>query len=276
MTKQFASEDRGWLRIDDESASAMAERQAEHGQGNVGTGYVPRDFERDPQAGYVCASPSRAPRVPRSEWVERIKEREAKKQRGIDLLEAMHVPRLHQGNTSSCWIQTVIQNMHMVMASNGGPVIPLSPANGSALIKGFRDVGGNCSEAGKFIHENGVCDQTLWPPNANTSRQFNTPQASENALRHRILEYDDLTPKSFDEMYDELFAGLFTGYGNYTMRHAVLAIDPLVDARGNFGVLTLNSGLYRGPDGLTQFFGSRARPDDAIAIRTITIDAVMP
>jgi hypothetical protein len=270
----FASEDRGWARIDDDNFSSQAEQQAI----NDGTaaGYVPRDFEADPQAGYVCASPSRAPKVPRDEWIERIKEREAKKQRGIDLIEAYNVPRLHQGQTSSCWIQTVIQNMHLVMASNGGPIIPLSPAFASALIKGFRDVGGNCSEGAKFLHENGTCDQTLWPPNANTSRKFNTSEANENALRHRILEYDDLTPKSFDEMFDELFAGLFVGYGNYTMSHAVLAIDPLVDKKGNFGILTLNSGLYRGPDGLTQFFGSRARPDDAIAVRTITIDTVVP
>ena len=272
----FVSEDRGWLRIDDESASDFAERRAERGELVLGTGYVPRDYDSDPQAGYVCASPSRAPKVPRSEWVERIKERQEKRQRGIDLLDAMAVPRLNQGNTSSCWIQTVTQNMHMSMAQSGGPIIPLSPAFGSALIKGFRDVGGNCSEAAQWIHENGLCDQTLWPPNANTSRNYNTPEAGENALRHRILEYDDLTPKSFDEMFDELFAGLFVSYGNYTMSHAVLAIDPMVDAKGNFGVLTLNSGLYRGPDGLTQFFGSRSRPDDAIAVRSITIDSVVP
>lgn len=266
----FVSELRDWPAYGNDTPRETMRRRGRRRRATAA--YMPRDYVANPVASHECAARVSVPIIPREQWRERIEERQAKKKRGIDLRETFGVTSLNQAQTLSCWANAVIDDMHMTQARNGGPVVRLSPASVVGPVTGFENVGGNCSEALAHITKRGACSQKVWPPNEPTARKFYTAAAQEEAMRHVVLEWWDLTPKSFDEMFSLLFAGFFVAYGNYSMSHAVLAIDPVVNERGEFGVLTSNSGLYRGRDGLTVFFGNYARPDDATSIRSLTFD----
>lgn len=236
--------------------------------------YVRRDYAANPLGSHECARAGQTFRIPRDEWLERIKEKEAKKQRGIDLLNLYEMPPLNQGSTWSCWAQSVTDNAHFAQAAAGGPVVRLSTGSVAGPVKRYRKAGGNCSEALARMADEGICSADMWPENDCTTNRWNDKTAA-NASRHRVLEWDDLEPGDFDEMASLLLMPTprQVAYCNWAMRHAVLAIDLIVNERGQFGLLTRNSGLYRDSKGFTQFFGKYAMPDDATSIRSVTIDA---
>jgi hypothetical protein len=239
------------------------------------SGYEPRDYDADPLGSYECATAGATVRIPRSEWKERIREREAKGQTGLALMATYKIKPLHQGRTPSCWSQCVTDNAHFVQAYNGGPVVRLSTGSVAGPVKNYRSRGGNCSEALKRMHKVGICSADVWPENEINNRRLWTPRAAENAGLHRVLEWDDLEPGDFDEMISLMLhePGRTVAYCNWKMHHAVLAIDPIIDERGEVGVLTRNSGLYRDKNGFTKFFGRFSIPNDAVSIRTFSINA---
>lgn len=257
-------------RIDNNTTVA----ELKHLAGNECAGAEPRDYVADQLGSHECAAAGRIKIIPREEWPERIREREAKKQRNLDLINTFGVKALHQSRTNYCWVNAVIMDAHVRMAYNGGPVTMLSPSSVGAPIKRYRNVGGNCSEALKRFAEVGACSQKMWAPNENTNSRLWTPEAAADAARHRVLEWDDLRPRDWEEFISTLLVpGRSVALCNYAMRHAVTALDPIINERGEIGFLAWNSGLYRDRNGFTQFFGRYAQPDDAVSIRVITIDA---
>lgn len=236
---------------------------------------TPRDYDADPLGSYEAESAGATVLIPRDEWKERIRERIAKQQTGLQLFGLYKVKPLNQGRTKSCWAQAVIDNCHGVQAYQGGPVVRLSTGSTAGPIKNYRNRGGNCSEALKRGHQVGICSADVWPENACDNRRLWTPRAAENAGLHKILEWDGLKSGSFDEMISLLLSepGRQVAYCNWKMRHAVLAIDPIIDDRGEVGVLTRNSGLYRDKNGLSKFFGRFSIPNDAVSVRTFSINA---
>lgn len=255
-------------RWDDSTNRILLEEEAER----FGRGYVQRDYDEDPLAGHKCAFPFRLPMIPEFDWPEMIREREAKGLTNMAMFKRLGFPPLNQGQTSSCWMQATTDNMHAVMLITGGKklLVPLSPASGVWPLH-RRDVGGNCSEAAKYLADSGLVAQSLWPPNAINGR-YDTPAAKANRAKHRIREYDDLTPKAFAEMVSMMLHGFPVAYGNYSMSHAVLGVDPIIDERGEVGVLARNSGYLRNSEGLSLFFGKLKTPHDAVCVRAITLD----
>lgn len=244
-----------------------------HGKGSATT-YEPRDLAANPLGSHECASTGRITLIPEVEWKERIIEREAKQQRNLDLLNTYKIPPLHQGSTWACWANAPTDNFHFTMAYNGGPVIVLSPGSVAGPVKRYRKAGGNCSEANDYMAEHGIASQRVWSANNYYDSNLDNDQSRADRARHRVLEWDDLEPRNWAEFISTLLTpGRTVAYCNYAMRHAVLAIDPIINARGEIGVLTRNSGLYRDSKGFTQFFGKYAMPDDATSIRSVTIDA---
>lgn len=261
--------------VDDSVNLDQAKRdwEREHGKGTANT-YVPRDLDADPLGSHECAAAGRIKIIPEVEWKERIIEMEAKGQTALDLLETYKMPPLHQGRTKSCWAQAVTDAAHFAQADAGGPVVRLSTGSTAGPIKGYRNRGGNCIEAAKRGAEFGICRASLWPENANTDRRLWTPETEADAAQHKILEWDDMKSRDWAEFVSTLLTpGRTVAYCNYSMSHAVLAIKLIYNSRGQLGVLTRNSGLYRDKNGFTQFFGKRAVPDDAISIRVFSIDA---
>jgi hypothetical protein len=228
--------------------------------------YVPRDYAADPLGSFECGMAGAVAIIPRDEWKERIQEKEAKQQRGL--------PPLHQESTWSCWSQAVTDNAHFVQSFNGGPVVRLSTGSVAGPVKRYRKKGGNCSEAIKRMATHGICSADKWPENDYKTNRWDDETAA-NAALHKVLEYDDLEPHNFDEMISLLLQPKprTVAYCNWAMSHAVLAIDAIINERGEFGVLTRNSGLYRDKQGFTKFFGKFSIPNDACSIRTMLLNA---
>lgn len=269
--KRFSSQVPKCIVIDDSLTDADLRTLA----GDERRGYRPRDYTADPLGSHECAKAGEIERIPTKNWPDLIREKQEKKQRGIDLMNLHKIPPMHQGKTNSCWANDVIDNGHFVMAAAGGPVIRLSSASVAGPVKRFRNKGGNCSEALKQMADVGVCSADVYPENANTNSRLWTAEAKANAALHRVLEWDDLDPGDFEQMGSLLLQPRprVVAFCNWSMRHAVLAIDLLVNARGQFSVLCRNSGAYRDKNGMTVFSGRRAVPNDACSIRTMLMNA---
>lgn len=236
--------------------------------------YVPRDYAADPLGSFECGMAGAVAIIPRDEWKERIQEKEAKRQRGLDLLNEYKMPPLHQGSTWSCWAQAWTDALHFTQAFNGGPVVRLSTGSVAGPVKRYRKAGGNCSEAAKRTATHGICSADKWGENDCTTNRWNDETAADAAL-HMVREYDELEPGNVDEMASLLLQPKprFVAFCNWAMSHAVLAIDVIINERGEFGFLTRNSGLYRDKNGFTKFFGRFAVPNDACSPRAMLLNA---
>lgn len=267
MAKKFYSSVPKCARFDDTTNldSWLRRHPGERG------GLVPRDYSEDPLGSHECAHAGAIVKIPEVEWKERIQEREAKKQRGLDLLATYKMKPLHQGRTWSCWAQAVTDNAHFHMAYAGGPVVRLSTGSVAGPVKNYRKAGGNCIEALKRMCSHGICSANMWPENDCQRNRWNAETAA-NAALHKVEEFDDLAPRDWEEFISLLLVpGRTVAYCNYAMSHAVLAIDAIIDKRGQIGVLTRNSGLYRDNNGFSQFFGRYAQPDDAVSVRVMSL-----
>lgn len=236
------------------------------------SGFVPRDYDADPVARHWCASPFREPRIDEQTAKQMIEERERKGLTNMARFVRAGFPPLHQGQTNLCWMNATIDAIHSLMLSVGGKELltPLSPGGAAAWETNFRNVGGNVSQAVQAIIKTGAPTQADWPANVITSRQHDTKEAREHARRHMVLEYDDLDPGDVEQMWSMCLHGFAVPFGNYSMSHAVLAVDPVVNAKGRIDFLCRNSGYLRDSQGLSIIGGKLAIPHDACVIRAIT------
>lgn len=241
-------------------------------------GYVERNWNEDGVCSSGYASPWQMPVFDRSTWRERIEERERKKERNIDRLDLAGWKPKYQAMTNYCWAACTVQNFEIQRVFETGEVVLLSTASLAAPASDFRNwnarrgpkgVGGWCSQAMKYAIGNGVATEETWPTNDPNPKHDNA-RSKATRSENVPLEYFDLTPRSFEQAVTALLSD-FTIAGAFNwMRHAVTLLDPLYFGPSDFGILCANTGYLRDRNGFTVLRGSRAIPDEQVAVRSMS------
>ena len=228
-------------------------------------GMKPRDFQAVPHGSLPFAAAYRLPIIPRGEWSGRIKELEKAQARLSDIVRAANMPSLNQNGTKYCWANAPVNCVRIIRAVNNQPFVELSPASVAARFTNYQNVGGFGTDALKFIVDNGVCSTALWPANA-IDQQFDTQASRANAAQHKVTEWLDLKPRSFDQLATFLLLGFPVAVGYNWWEHEVTALDLVETSPGVFGVRIWNSwGDSWSDRGMAVLSESRGTPDDAVA-----------
>lgn len=171
-----------------------------------GRGAIPRDYTQYPHC-YSSASVPLADTglkiIPRSEYAERIKDKDANKSWLSDIRRAAgpnggHIPSLDQDGVGYCWNHSVTMTIILLRAAMNQPYIRLSAFMVGCLIKSYRDEGGWSPLALDFIVKNGIPSVEFWPEKS-MSRSNDNEAMRKNALLHKVIDsWVDLTPPIYD------------------------------------------------------------------------------
>ena len=233
-------------------------------------GYIQRDWTADPLAGGPFARAYDGPRLSSDEErKDLIRQRERDKSTNVDMALFYGFKPYHQSNTNYCWANAVVMAVEFHRCRQGLERVPLSAASVAAPITGYRNNGGWCSQALKYIVENGCVPQSMWPANA-IDRRLDTQETRAARKLYTVTEYDDIEPKDVRLLIDYLLLVGPAACAAMWWRHATLAMDPFIHSDGSIGILHYNSGYGRDNAGLTKLVGSRAVPDEVVGLRVVT------
>lgn len=232
-------------------------------------GYEQRDRSIDPHGGF--ARPYTGKVFDRQEIIERLKEREAKKQRTYDRMLQAGVKPFHQSNTNYCWCNSVVDAVQVARALSGATHVPLSAASVAAPIKNYRNEGGWGIQAAKYIAEHGACPQSLWPANA-IDRKYDTEQSRDAREPFKINAdgWLDLPTGVWEPLWTRLVLGDPCPMAHMEYSHEVLATDLGLSSKGTIRVLCRNSGFGRDQQGFSWVDEKFGYPDEALAIQVAT------
>lgn len=228
-----------------------------------GCGYEPRDYNTAPPGSIEFCSPLPPGfLIPRSEWRGLIEEQERNQATLVDVRRRSGIRTLSQGRTNYCWMFGTTNAARIVIAKKGLEVPEFSPTGAAALIKGFRNVGGNTFNAIPWIARHGIPLQPDWTLNV-IDRRFDTPQMRANALHHRLLEWWELPSNNFDAAASCLLRGFPVILGLRWWMHMVCGLALRALPSGGFGIEIENShGESYGNKGLAVLTENRATAFD--------------
>lgn len=251
-----------------------------NGDGSVTTGYIPRNFEENPAGSSGFAAPFNMATIPRSEWAERIKDREKRGRILTRLADAAGVKRMDQGQIGYCWSYGTVGSVHLRRLAMGLPHVQLSACSVAAPIKKFQNQGGWSGEAVRYIATNGIVPEHLWPNgNAGVNRAYYT-QANLQIAKQFTIDaqgWIDLQQNNFDQLMTLLLLDLPAPVGLDWWGHLICAVDPLILGANSFGYRFDNSwGRSYGTDGRGVLAESKGRPTECVAPITIRPSLYVP
>lgn len=171
-------------------------------------GLKPRDYSAYPRGCYTSVGALDIPLIPRDQWVDRIKEKEANKARTSDIRRSSGpnggpIPSLDQDGVGYCWNHSVTMALILKRALQGLPYVRLSAFFIGCLVKNYRDEGGWGADGLDFAMKNGIPDISHWPEKS--MDRYNDNQACrQNALLHRPTETAmDLSAPVYDRNLSE-------------------------------------------------------------------------
>lgn len=207
--------------------------------------------------------------IPRSEWQSRIQEMEERKTRTSDMIIRDGLPCKNQQQTSYCWINAPTHCVEILRAIQNEEMVILSPASCGAKIKNFKNQGGWGEEGLEYIVQHGVVPVSMWPANA-IERQYDRPEAWEEAKKYRVTEWMELRPRNLDEQVSVLLRRIPAAVGQNHWGHEVTHCDA-VWLDGEAAIRGRNSWGMEWPNpGAMGFFiqrGSKMLADDIVCPR---------
>jgi hypothetical protein len=246
---------------------------------DVAYGYVPRDYSVDPEE--MFAPPSDMKLHPESDWDGLWEEQQEQKSSLEHIWRVADNGRqpknLYQNGDPLCWAHSTTNAVQVARAVANEPYEPLSAYMVAAFTNNYRKTGGWCGQSAKGIAEHGVCSQKLWPQQQ-YSKNLDTPEMRADAKKRRIQEeWRDLTRPIHGQTLTWQQA-VSCGFNRQPMAcdfmwwsHSVCGMGAYRIEPGSWGFLILNShGDNDGDRGFHILRGSKARPDGAIAIRSVT------
>lgn len=237
--------------------------------GDLSAGLEVRPYEQFPLGSY--APLATFPKVPRSEWVDRIEEMERTGSDLGTLHRHLKVPILNQSQLPFCWFYGTTKALMLSYASHGFEVPYLSAASGASKVKNYQKKGGWAGEAIEGMEKYGVSTIDYWPEAA-CDRRYDTPEQRKNAELHMIANYEELPEQDFDTVMSALFYGFPVTLGLLWWRHLVCGVAPKVISKNRFGIEICNSW---GPDweqnGFAVLTEEKATPHEAICVRSSSL-----
>lgn len=222
---------------------------------------TPRDMSATPLSGFRAAPLLKLKPLDRSEVVERIKERRAKKAMMRDLLDYLKVAIKNQQRTNYCWMFAVIRLLEATRAMQGQRYVSLSPASCACIIKNFNNVGGYGLEALEFLGKVGPVPSSMWPDTA-IDRRLKTAETNAIRAQFKSDEFGQLELGDLDQLNAWLLQYGPAAVGLNWWGHEVLLTDVELDSRNNFVYCFDNSwGTGWGDGGRGILTASKARGD---------------
>lgn len=239
-------------------------------EGGFGTGYVPRNYLKEPYGSLPYTIDFPLPIIPENEWPDRIQDLD-NSEFSIEALLEMDpkIPTNDQARSSTCWAQSAVKLVEVerrVQIPDLAAYVKLSPGFVAGPVNNYRDIGGWPGDAIKFIAENGVCPASLHHPNDATHRA--SAAAYEAAKAFKVLEWIELSRRNFAQQMTLLLnrKAYAAGYGH--MGHAMLAIAPKLLGPRKYGILNLNS--WGEANRFMILAGSKAVADDGVSATVIS------
>lgn len=245
-------------------------------KGKVGSGYIERDYSAIPEGSIEFATRMPIKPIPRSQWGAII-ERNEKLGANISSIRRLHqLKSSNQGSLGYCWIHGCCNGMRLLRAQNQQTYADLEPTSAGAIIKNYRNQGGNTPEAIRHLATVGVATSEFWTPNK-LNRAFDTPKMRENAARHRLTEWWELKSNSFDELATCLLLGYPVTLGLSWWSHMIVAMDLVKLGADEFGVRIWNSwGDGWGDNGEKILVQQKAIAFDQMCPRVVTLADLGP
>jgi hypothetical protein len=249
------------------------------GKRKFATGYDPSTV--DERVRGMLAKPSEIKLIDRSEWPDRIKEKEARKSRISDVLRRKKIPSTDQNSDGYCWFYSTTGCVISVRALNNQPYKKLNGHSGASIIKNGRNEGGWCGLSAKFVMENGIAVMGNGPgewPEHSRNTKYNTAECQAAMKKNRVTEaFIDLSRAAYDQQmtFDQVAtclllnipcAGDFNWWG-----HSVLLCDLVDLGGGHYAIRFRNSWTDSYGDlGFSVLAESKTRPDNAVGLATVT------
>lgn len=142
--------------------------------------------------------------------------------------------------SGNCWIHGCVNAMRLLRAQYGMPYADLEPTMAGALIKNYRNQGGNTPEAIRHLARLGVCTTRFWKPNS-LDRSQDTPEMRANAAKYKLTEWWELKSNNFGQLATCLLLGYPVVIGLSWWGHMIVAMDLVKLGRDEFGVRIWNS-----------------------------------
>lgn len=204
-----------------------------------GRGRLHRDFNALPVGSFPNTKAFDLPKIPRSEWRDRIAEKDKNKSWLLDLHRHYKVAVLNQRNFPFCWKFASTAVTMMRRAAMGMDPKVLSPSWGAMQITNFRPRGGYGGEALQWQMTKGDPEDSFCPQ-AVSSRQYLTPEAEANALLHRLtgpwLDVDG----DFDALVTMILLDIPCSMGIPAWSHQVMGVKVVATGSG-FSIGHINS-----------------------------------
>lgn len=214
-------------------------------------GLVPRNFAAVPAGSHPYTPVWAQPVFPRAEQIERIADQLANKRRNSDFRRkgnnGQPIPAMDQNGKGYCWSHGPVQAVQIQRAVRGLPFADLSAYSVACIIKNFRDEGGWCGEALKFLVERGVATAKTWPQRS-MNRANDNPATWAEAALYKVTEgfYDLASPiwgqkLSFDQLVTALLLNLVAAIDLNWWGHDVSALDAIYGGT-QWGITRADSG----------------------------------
>ncbi len=179
------------------------------------------------------------PRIPRSEWVDRILEG---KGTFLHDLTAGILPPHDQGTTNFCWAHGSVRAVEALRVYQGQSPLILSAESVAVPVTGGRNRGGSAEEALEQLSKFGCCRQEFWPNNDLNIRHAKTGWEAD-AIDHVILKWADI--ENFEDQVTLALHRIPVAIGLDWWGHLVCQLDPVILPDGSIGIGIDNSW---GPD----------------------------
>jgi hypothetical protein len=257
------------IPIFDESNYETLIQQTIPAGGQFGSGF-------DPNAvgayGSACPGVEYA-NIPRSEWKDRIEEKERKGLFPGSWFERGKVKILNQQSWGYCWMYGVVGAMQLRYAMTGQQAPHLNPFYPAWLGKNGANQGGWGGEALGYLERFGAPVDSVFPGQPTSRAAFDRHEVKENAKLHKVWKFKELPRNSFQALMNMWLSDnpLPVSQAYNWWGHLVYGVKPVVTGANAFGTLIANSWDYGwGQQGLGIIAESRASAAEQICVDLVS------
>jgi hypothetical protein len=222
------------------------------------------------------------PLIPRDEWIERIKEKDANQSWLRNINDLMGVPCTDQNGRGYCHAYGTVGAGMTARAEAGLPTIRLSAESVGGIVTGWINRGANPDDDLEVFVKYGACAQSFMDSEWSLNPTRWKPGWEQDALNHRVVECFDLDPDS-DKIFDQemtcVLINIATADWYNWWGHHIQGPLQAKYMDGKFWLLKRNSwGQDYGDNGyfwMAEGYGrGLGNPDGAFAIRLLTASEV--